>query len=254
MQSVTQRVRVRWSWVVATTLALAGCRAHHWVAARDDALRAAPAADAEAVAPLRRASHGPLDGPPERAAGWTRLEVEGVAGWAPPGAVRVFDHLHPAWDGGEARDAAVRAAVREVELAARGAGWSPGAVEAIRAERVVAGMTREQVELAWGWPLDVEAGPAGERWVYRHDDWLVVDTGPGLSFGVTWGWGVRGGPGCWRDPWGPPFGPWGGAGWAGGAPLRVAITVERAVVFDAGGVVREVVTRQLARRGAAGFP
>ncbi|MBX3469740.1 MAG: hypothetical protein KF878_22940 [Planctomycetes bacterium] len=227
----------RFALALAALLLTSGCRSAHYVVVEDDAPLYADAQGDEVVTRLRRHRHAPLDARPDAAADRVPLTYDGQAGWVERRAVRVFDYLHPLLDDGADKARAVRRELRELQLAELGGEWSTNDVAAIRSERVLAGMTRTQVEVAWGWPVSVEAtgAPGGERWVYRDSRVTAVRR--------------------WVDS------PWTHVGAADGAfagrhddarnypawvTVRVPVTIERVVEFDeAGKVVRVQVRRYL---------
>lgn len=139
------------------------------------------------LARMPRYHHEPLDERPEAQAARVPITFEGKEGWAERRSIRTFDYLHPALDEGQSRDKAIRRELRELQLADLGAEWSHDDVAAIRAERVLPGMTRLQVEVAWGWPVSVEStgAPGGERWVYRSRPCAASSTAPGRRRGTT---------------------------------------------------------------------
>jgi hypothetical protein len=100
-----------------------------------------------------------------------RVRFHGGTGYARRGDVRVFHYISPELDGGTDRDETIAQEVRDVAVAHAGGSWPADTREAVREGRVLSGMTREQVELAWGWPRTIESlsNPiGGERWVYRR--------------------------------------------------------------------------------------
>ncbi|MCO5169856.1 MAG: hypothetical protein M9894_26260 [Planctomycetes bacterium] len=228
---------------LATLLLVQGCRAPHYVVVEDDAPLYADAQGDEVLARMRRHRHAPLDARPDAEVARVALTYDGQAGWAERRAVRVFDYLHPVLDDGADRTRAIRRELRELQLAELGAEWSTDDVAAIRSERVLPGMTRTQVEVAWGWPVSVEAtgAPGGERWVYRDARITAVRR--------------------WVDsPWthvGAAEGGWTGRAddarsYPAWVTVRVPVTIERVVEFDeAGKVVRVQVRRYLDDGGSS---
>ncbi|HVY62607.1 MAG TPA: hypothetical protein VHF22_13185, partial [Planctomycetota bacterium] len=96
---------------------------------------------------------------------------------------------------------------REVIL--EGKSWAPSVKQAIRENRVENGMTKEMVELAWGYPTSTQALEAGgERWTFDRRRYEVVDDVaydyyPGGFGHFYWGFG-RWGPG-WGYAYEFPF-------------------------------------------------
>lgn len=202
--------------VVALLATLVGCRTSHYVVVERGApLYRGPSSD-EVLTWIPRYHHEPLPEAPE-GGGRVALTYLGLRGFADRWDVRVFDYLDPALDGGADRELALARALREVQLKDLGAEWPSAHVAEIRAGRVVAGMTRLEVEVAWGWPLTVEHGstPGTERWVYQRPETDVVPA---------------------HEP-----------GWhASGSRLdtvRLPVVVERVVEFDATGRVVRVIAR-----------
>lgn len=228
--------------LLVSLAALVGCHESSYVVARDGEPLYGSPTGTDVVARLPRYHHEALDEDPvdEAAPSRWRLEYRGQRGWASRAGVRVFEYLSPEWDEGVARDAAVRRELREVQLAEVGRDWSPRTLEAVRNDEVFVGMTRDQVELSWGWPTTVESGPrpGEERWVWRaprtrtvrqYSPWMGWGGYYGGGFG---GWGYYGygggyGPYGWRDD-----------GWAWRSTwvnVSVPVTEEKIVEFDASG-------------------
>ncbi len=219
------------------SLALLGCQAHHYVVVRDRTPLYANSTSSEIVTRLPRYHHEPLDavvGPSER----VPVRYKGRNGYVSREAVRVFSYLHPLIDGGEDKDEVVQQQLREAQIDSVGGEWPRSVKRAIRKQEVHEGMTRRQVELAWGWPLTVQPGklPSGERWVYRFDRSETIRQ-------------------FLSDPWSSPssyspylpsdgFGarrPWPREGWV---ELRLPVTEERVVELDSGGRVAAVSVRR----------
>jgi len=227
---------------------LAGCTTHHYVVVRDGAALYDAPAGGRAIATMPRYHNQPLDEEPEAAGGRVRLEYAGRRGWAARDAVRVFGYLDPDLDDGADQAETVRRELRELQIDDLGGDWDPAVVAAVRDERVLPGMTRQQVEVAWGWPTDVEGGPepGGETWVYRTRTTKRVRRWADATRGVSaWGPTYWGGP--WDDyPWRGSYHPyWGrgfGPGYYGPATVtyRVPVEVVTRVEFDADGAVRRV--------------
>ncbi len=236
------RTRLEAASLLAAVLVvgLAGCRAHHYVVVEDGAPLYAGAQDDEVLTRLRRLHHEPLRGEPLGAHGRVRVSYGGAVGYAPLHAVKTFDYLDPVFDGGESRDAAIARALREAEVEAVGRGWSPRVREAVREGEVVRGMTRRQVEAAWGWPTTIERapGPGAERWVYRSRTTRLVRHRSEALWAGDDIWGAYPDPiawSMWRDQTAS-------GGWI---TIHVPIVYERVVVIDAAGRVEKVTTREL---------
>lgn len=230
--------------LILLSLLTIGCHGHHYVVVGDRTpLYAGPESDA-VVTLLPRYHHEALESSPGDG---ERVEVsyKGRRGFVPRAKVRLFDYLAPEFDGGEDRDYAVRRELREATLTNMGASWPHAVVSAIRRGDVLRGMTRRQVEVAWGWPVTVQKGdlPGGERWVYvahttktirqyLSDPWAYPSScSPYLPRG-----GFRDGP--WQRPWRED---WGQVGWV---ELRLPVTEERLVELDADGRVVDVRVRR----------
>jgi outer membrane protein assembly factor BamE (lipoprotein component of BamABCDE complex) len=216
-------------------VSLAGCRATHYVVVESDApLYRDPTSD-DVVARMPRYHHEPLEALDDEPRDRIPLAFEGRRGWAERGSVRVFEYLDPSLDEGADQARTIRNEVRELQLADLGRGWSEGQLEAIRGERVLEGMTRTQVELAWGWPVTVEptALAGGERWVYKEAQLTPVRRWADTPWTDTWGSCPA--FGAHRDDWrtGPTW-----------VTVRLPVTVERIVEFDAEGKVTTVRVRR----------
>jgi hypothetical protein len=232
-------------------LVLASCSQGHYVVLREDTpLYPNGWARGETPQPLAylpRGTHGPLDEEPEEH--WVFVDHEGQRGYVRREDVRLFSYLDPDVDGGEDRRKTIRSNLVDLQLEDEGADWPEQVVDLVRGGQVVEGMTRPQVELAWGWPQDVEPNPlGGERWIYREEHTVpVAGVGDG-SWGGGWsnGW-------SWRRrsrTWGWGVG-WGISGGCGPGPyyqdtfrVRVPVVVERCVEFDPDGLVQSVEVRR----------
>lgn len=229
--TVTNRNRRR-AVLAACVVLVTGCRTYHYAVVRDGApLFAAPSGGA-LVARLPRLHHEVLGDEPDREGGRVEVAYFGQRGWARAGDVRVFGYRDPELDGGRDRWVTVQRELRELRLADVGATWPPAVVAAVREGRVTRGMTREQVELALGWPDDIVRGPfqGTERWVYRTTEEvdLPLRRPPFLHPPGLWhGW--HGDPLWWDhhpfayDPY--AYDPY----WA----YRVAVVHEMRIEFDA---------------------
>ncbi|MEZ6187083.1 MAG: hypothetical protein R3F62_18995 [Planctomycetota bacterium] len=215
-------------------LPLLGCSAQHYLVSSE----AAPLYDGDGavVATLSRYDSGRIEddsGP--------RLEVESRAGggFLDRSDVRVFRALEPAWDGGADERAQRATALRALRVELEGRGWSPAAQQAVVEGKITRGMTREQVEVAWGWPERIDPSPQGEVWIYERQGTSVQRVDPpylwpygyGYGFGVGWRRGYAGFYGPWR-PW---------------QRMRLELPVLRefSVAFDHEGVVTQVTRRTL---------
>lgn len=240
----------RWSWLVVLGCAvLFGCRAQHYVVLEDQAPLYRDASGDEVVARMPGYHHEALPEDVAAAPGAARIPIvfQGQRGYASSGTVRVFDYLDPALDGGDDRREVVRRELREAQLAQVGHDWSPTALEAVRDGRVTTGMTRPQVELAWGWPQTVERGrlPGAERWVYRERSFQIVRHWVDAPYGFSSfapGAGYLCGPSLWEPP-GHRIGLQGYPSmWT--YRTRLPVIEERVVEFDADGRVQRVDARR----------
>jgi outer membrane protein assembly factor BamE (lipoprotein component of BamABCDE complex) len=224
--------RARGLLVAAAALGLVACAEHHYIVRAESVpLYGSPDGD-DVVATLPRYHHEPLDDDPEddEAPGRWRVTYRGEEGWVPRQGVRTFDYLDPAWDGGDEKRAVVGRELREAQLDVVGRDWPAGQRAAVRAARVEPGMTRQQVELAWGWPTTVEGLATGDRWVWREAGtrrehrWVE----PYPTWGLYGGWRGTGWPGCPDDLWWTAGGGWRGA-WV---TVDVPVVHEKVVEFD----------------------
>ena len=189
-------------WLGLACLAAAGCQTHHYVVREAETpVYASPHGD-DVVATLPRYHHAPLpDDPDER--GRIRVEVDGHSGYLDRGDVALIAYRDPDWDDGRERSSVLNRTLRELRVDHQGDDWAPEIAQAVRDGRVEPGMTREQVETAWGWPVDVQPTQAGgERWVYRQhrpETVSVTSTECRPSWRFTY----------WANVWGDrPRGPW----------------------------------------------
>lgn len=221
---------------LAVALAAAGCRSPHYVVIQDQAPLYADAQGDEVVARMPRYHHEPLEERPASGSTRVALTFAGVTGWAERESIRTFDYLDPVLDDGQSRDQAIRREVRELQLAELGSEWSNDDVAAIRAERVLPGMSRMQVEVAWGWPVSVEptGAPGGERWVYRDSQVAPVRRWVESPWTSTSGADMSSSIGH-RDEW-RQYPAW--------VTVRVPVTIERIVEFDEQGKVARVQVRR----------
>ncbi|RMG09564.1 MAG: hypothetical protein D6731_19250 [Planctomycetota bacterium] len=246
--------RARSFVLLALVLPLVACHRVHYVALEEAPLYAGPEGELR-IATLPRFHHEPLAGRPRVVGDRLALPFEGQRGWVPRRAVRLVEALHPRWDGGEDEGRAVGHALRDAQVRAYGGDWDPVLREAVRRGQVRVGMTRRQVEVAWGWPLTVEplSGGGGERWLYRSRREEIL-RGDVRDPTLGWGWSPGTGPfvpgpcgeplpslrpWAWSRPWA-----WDGlrAGWV---ELRLEVVEERAVVFGPDGRVRDLRVRRL---------
>ena len=239
----------RLALTLAAALTLAGCHVQHYVVL-DEAPLYADARGGQVVATLPQFHHQALSEEPVRANGRVSLEFRGQRGFAPQEAVRVFRYLDPEWDGGDERRVTVRRALRDAQVRAVGSDWAPRIQDAVRRGEVQAGMTKQQVELAWGWPATVQPDPesGGERWIYRSRGtqtlhrFLSDPFGyPGATLTMTGAYLHQRSFGCTR--FAGRYGAW---GWpqSGWVALQVAVTEERTVVLSPKGVVLGVRLRR----------
>ena len=232
-----RRVEATWVGLLAVAC-LAGCQTQHYLVSREAPFYAGPAGE-DVLTSLPAFHHEALPGAPEEQGGRIEITYRGERGWVAREDVRLFSYLDPALDDGEDRAETVQRELRVAQVAHEGGEWSHGVREAVEAGEVQEGMTRAQVELAWGWPATVEAGSqaGGERWIYRVRGQALLRSGP--TWDPWWGWSL--GQPCWDDPWcscGHPGWRWGGCrmhqSWA---RATVPVVEERRVEFDANGRV-----------------
>jgi hypothetical protein len=154
-----------------------GCRVHEYVVARDEVpLYATPMLD-KVVDKMPLGHHERITNTEKR--GVVKVEFHGRTGYAKASDLKVLSYTHPELDEGADREESVGRAVRDVTVKAAGKDWTDDVKDAVRDGRVVDGMTREQVELAWGWPRTIEplANPSGaERWIYRRRGYECLDS------------------------------------------------------------------------------
>lgn len=197
-------------------VALAGCRTSHYVVTERGAPLYRKAEGDDVLTWMPRHHHEALEDAPAEAEEGRRvaLSYHGLRGYADRWDVLIFDYLDPALDQGVDRAVALGRALREVQLADMGSEWPSAHVADIRAGRVTTGMTRLEVEVAWGWPVTVESGrvPGTERWVYREATTITLPPEVGLH------------PHASRT-------------------IRVPVTAERIVEFDENGRVTRVRAR-----------
>lgn len=214
--------------LLLAALLVAGCTQHHYLVLEDGVPLYATPHSEEVLAELPQYHHEPLADEPQVHGRRVRLEYRGQFGWAPRGKVDTFGYLAPALDGGDERERVVQGRIREARL--RGVDWPSEVVEAVRAGEIFRGMTREQVEVAWGWPSKLQRLEARERWVWEKDDVEVVHSYQPYVYYAPYGCG----PGAVGR---------GGLGWRTGAAWvthRIPVTRRRSVVFDAKGRVIQI--------------
>lgn len=207
-----------------------GCRVHEYVVARDEVpLYATPQCD-KVVERMPLGHHERLEDTDD-AHGLVKVTYNGRTGYAKKSDLKVLSYMHPELDEGLDREETVGHAVRDVTVRSVGKDWDDDTKDAIRDGRVVDGMTREQVELAWGWPRTIEplANPTGgERWIYRRRGYECLDStmAPTRRFR----------PAHVAQP-----GPWGLE--SQGAYYRLPVIEERVVEFQGNKVSRSYVRR-----------
>lgn len=186
---------MRLSIVAPLAIWLSACSTnYHYIVRTEDAPLYADETRSMIIARMERfedgyIGHSPPEGDP------IEIEYRGIEGWANREDLRIFAYPNNDY----ARAEAVALNRREVIL--EGKDWPPSIKQAIRESRLEKGMTREQVELAWGHathvsPIAPQDG-GGERWVFEHTEWDVhehVDylRTPGFStfyYGYPCGWG-----------------------------------------------------------------
>ena len=224
-------------------VALTGCYGHHALVVSERApVYAAPRGE-QVIGSLPRYHHQPLDDAPEPEARRVSLRFEGRVGWVARPDLRLFDYLDPIWDAGADQRQTVDAELRALELEEVGQDWNPSVVEQVRDGQIEAGFTREQVQVAWGWPPQVEPGaaPGSQRWIYRDRGvrrvrrWIEPFPYGGFypAFRYVPGYGYA--PQAWSPGFYHPR----------SISLRVPVTIERVVEFDPDGRVVEISRRQL---------
>jgi hypothetical protein len=213
--------------VVATA---SGCRVHEYVVAREEVpLYATPLLD-KVVDRMPLGHHERISEADEKR-GVVKVEFHGRTGYARVSDLKMLSYMHPELDEGADRDDTVGRAVRDVTVKAAGTDWTDDVKDAVRDGRVTDGMTREQVELAWGWPRTIEplANPAGgERWIYRRRGYECLDS--------TLSAAKRFRPARSTQP-----GPWSLD--SAGAYYRLPVIEERVVEFSGDRVLRSYVRR-----------
>lgn len=156
---------------------MSGCKVQEYVVSRDEVpLYATPSLD-KVVEKLPLGHHERVvDDDP--GAGIVKIVYNGRTGFARKSDVRLCKYRHPELDEGADRDETMGRAVRDVAVGHAGGAWPDDIRDAIRDGRVQDGMTREHVELAWGWPRTIEplSNPVGgERWIYRRRGYESFD-------------------------------------------------------------------------------
>jgi hypothetical protein len=228
--------------LAALALVASGCTTSwHAIVVRDGAPLYADDDRERVIGHLDRLDHATLgrfrpDGDP------VAVKTGGRRGFANRSDLRVFSVDR---DRDDVREVVFRVR-RDVDL--EGRDWPQSVKRAIRQDRVERGMTREQVELAWGRPSSARSLPeGGERWDFEravlditdHVDWTRYPGGSAFHAGYGWGgwgWGYGG-----RRGWygGPAFG-WTYT-WPAWETVRTRVvhesTVRRSVTFDAEGRV-----------------
>ena len=180
--------------MLAAVLCLgAGCKSYHYIVRTNGAPLYEDDDRREIATKMERLEDGvvkDLDEDP------VKIRYRGMTGYANRKDIRVFR-----CDEREARnhDHTVFWNRREVHL--EGKDWPEGVKQAIRDSRVENGMTREQVELAWGRPTGTQSLEGGaEKWTFTRTKWNVHEDvhydyrpgGPRMIYGY--------------GPWGPSFG------------------------------------------------
>lgn len=154
-------------------LSLSGCRQYHYVVRHDGVALFSDESRTEVIGRMPRYHHGAL-GLRRPGAGLVEVEYEGRQGIAEASGLRIFSYPYPRFSDSRVRDETIRRNIREVIL--EGSGWSDVVQAAVRADRILHGFTREQVELAWGLPRTmVPAEDGGMRWIYRFTRYRARD-------------------------------------------------------------------------------
>jgi hypothetical protein len=126
-----------------------------------------------------------------------------LKGYANAQDLRIFSYPNNDY----ARGYAVAQNRREVVL--EGKDWPEPTKQAIRENRIENGMTKEQVELAWGRPNSVRPlPPAGEQWVWDRNEVFARDEvayygwpgGSRFYYAYPYGWGY-----AWDWPYYEPI-------------------------------------------------
>ena len=174
--------------------ATAGCTNYHYIVRKEGAPLFADEGRTTVVAHMERLAdgfvgHGEPKGDP------LKVRYQDQTGWANRADLRIFKYPND----DAARYGAVFHNRREVVL--EGKDWPENLKQAVRDDRVENGMTKEMVELAWGYPTSTKAlDGGGERWLYERRTYDVRDE---VAYGYY--------PGGSRlyygfGPWGPGFG------------------------------------------------
>jgi hypothetical protein len=195
--------------ILLLAFGLSGCRVHEYVVARDEV----PLYDSpkcEKVVDRMPLGHHERLGESDDETGVVKVVYNGREGYAKTSDVKLLAYMHPELDEGADREEKVGRAIRDVSVHAAGNDWTDDMKDAIRDGRVVDGMTREQVELSWGWPRTIEplANPTGgERWIYRRRGYECLDSamGPAHRFrparcGQPGPWSLESSGGYYRLP------------------------------------------------------
>lgn len=207
-----------------------GCQVHEYVVAHDEVpLYATPGCD-RVVERMPLGHHERVEGADDDH-GVVKVTFNGRTGYAKKSDVNLLSYVHPELDEGQDREETVGRAVRDVTVSSAGKDWGDDTKEAIRDGRVLDGMTREQVELAWGWPRTIEplANPSGgERWIYRRRGYEYLDSVSGSSHRFRPSRYAACGPYAFES---------------GGAYYRLPVVEEKIVEFRDGKVARSYVRR-----------
>jgi hypothetical protein len=173
----------------------AGCTNYGYIVRREGAPLYADAQRSAVIGRLERLADGYI-GHSEPEGDPVRIRYRDQKGWADRSDLRLFKYRND----DDSRYHAVFFNRREVIL--EGKDWPAPFKQAVRESRVENGMTKDMVELAWGYPTSTRALEAGgERWTFerrRYDvyDDVVYDYDPGGYSHFYWGFG----------PWGPGWG------------------------------------------------
>ncbi len=155
--------------VAALAAAGAGCTDYHYIVRTEDAPLYADEYRSSIIERMERLSdghigHGEPEGDP------IEIEYAGREGWANREDLLIVSFPHGDYG---AADESIRRARREIIL--EGKEWPAEAKQAIREDRLLQGMTKEQVQLAWGRPTSIRplapapgGAPGGEAWTYQH--------------------------------------------------------------------------------------
>ncbi len=146
--------------------ALSGCRTHHYVVRTEGAPLYADEARSAVVDRMERLADGEI-GHFEPEGDPIEIDYRGRSGFANRSDLRLFSYA-PA---SEHADRVISDERREVVL--EGKDWPPEVERAIREDRLLPKMTREQVELSWGVPATIRSEGEVEVWTFERTHYDV---------------------------------------------------------------------------------